>query len=116
MTLEQLIWTFAVWLLLIVSVYSLTGWSKIVDCYRMWFTPGYWQSYNIVEAASWLAKVIIIIPGLVFGLQIWQFYILAAITSLTLIWASNKKLLPSLVAFNTIWVWLASAVIIKQFV
>lgn len=115
MTLEQTLWTFAIWSLLIGGVYTLTSWRKVMACYRMWFTREYWRAYNIVEAASWLAKAIIIIPGLVFGIQIWQFYILAAITSLTLIWASNEKLLPSLVAFNTVWVWLATAVIVKQF-
>ena len=116
MTLEQTLWTFAIWLLLIGAVYTLTSWSKVMACYRMWFTRDYWRAYNIVEAASWLAKAIIIVPGLVFGVQIWQFYIIAAVTSLTLIWASNEKLLPSLVAFNTLWVWLATAVIVKNFV
>ena len=116
MTEYQVIWTFAIWAALIGSVYLLTGWRKVVACYRMWFSPDYWRAYNVVEAASWFAKVIIIVPGLVFGIQIWQFYILAAITSLTLIWASNEKLLPSLVAFNTVWVWLATAVIVKHFV
>ena len=116
MTLEQVVWTFAVWGTLIGSVYLLTGWRKVRDCYSMWFTREYWRAYNVVEAASWFAKAIIIVPGLVFGIQIWQFYILAAMTSLTLIWASNEKLLPSLVAFNTVWVWLATAVIVKQFV
>ena len=116
MTLEQTLWTFAIWSLLIGIVYTATSWSRIRDCYSMWFTRDYWRAYNVVEAASWFAKAIIIIPGLVFGIQIWQFYILAAVTSLSLIWASNQKLLPSLVAFNTIWVWLATAVIVKQFV
>ncbi len=116
MTQEQVIWTFAVWTALIGGVYLLTGWRKVVDCYRMWFTREYWQPYNIVEALSWIAKAIIIIPGLVFGIQIWQLYFFALLTSLTLIWASNEKLLPTLVGFNTIWVWLAAAVIVKNFV
>jgi hypothetical protein len=80
----------------------------------MWFTKEYWKPYNIVEATSWFAKAIIIVPGLVFGIQIWWLYFFAAATSLALIWASNEKLLPSLVAFNTIWVWLATAVIIQN--
>jgi hypothetical protein len=29
---------------------------------------------------------------------------------LTLIWASEKKLLPTLVGFNTIWVWISCMV------
>ena len=116
MTQEQVLWTFIVWGTLIGGVYLLTGWRKVVDCYSMWCTRECWRAYNVVEAASWTAKVIIIVPGLVVGIQIWQFYILAAITSLTLIWASNEKLLPSLVAFNTVWAWLAVAVVVKNFV
>jgi len=115
-TLEQIIWTFAVWGFLVGSVYVLTGWQKIVECYKMWFAKEYWKPYNIVEATSWFAKAIIIVPGLVFGIQIWWLYFYAAATSLALIWSSNKKLLPSLVAFNTIWVWLAVAVIIQYYI
>ena len=81
----------------------------------MWFTKQYWTNYNIIEALSWFTKTIIIIPGLVFGIQIWWFYFFTLITSLTLIWASNKKLLPTLVGFNTIWVWLSCTVILKHF-
>ena len=114
MNTEQVLWTFSVWLFLIGICYSLTGWRKVVSCYKMWFTKEYWKPYNIVEAASWFAKAIIIIPGLVFGIQIWWLYFFATATSLTLIWASNEKLLPSLVAFNTLWVWLACAVIVQN--
>ena len=80
----------------------------------MWFTREYWTNYNIIEAASWIAKAIIIIPGLIFGIQIWQFYFIALFTSLTLIWASNKKLLPTLVGFNTLWIWLSMMVIAQN--
>ena len=59
---------------------------------------------------------IIIVPGLVFGIQIWWLYFLTLATSLTLIWASNEKLLPTLVGFNTIWVWLSCAVIVQNLV
>jgi hypothetical protein len=34
----------------------------------MWFTREYWTDYNTVEFASWAAKAIIIIPGLIFGI------------------------------------------------
>ena len=103
-----------IWLLIIFVVYRLTGFKKIKNCYRMWLTRDYWTDYNIIEALSWFTKAIIIIPGLVFGIQIWQVYFLALITSATLIWASNKKLLPTLVAFNTLWIWLAVVVILKN--
>jgi hypothetical protein len=32
-------------------------------------------------------------------------------TSLALIWASNKKLLPTLVGFNTLWAWISLMVL-----
>ena len=106
------------WYLVIVSFvvligisYTHIGWSNIKDCYGMWFTKEYWTNYNIVEFVSWVAKAIIIIPGLVFGIQIWQLFFLTLLTSLTLIWASNKKLLPTLVGFNTLWVALSLMVL-----
>jgi hypothetical protein len=98
------------------TVYYHTGWRNIKDCYGMWFTKAYWTNYNIVEAASWLAKAVIIIPGLVFGIQLWWLYFFTLATSLTLIWASNKKLLPTLVGFNTMWVWLSCMVLSQHLV
>lgn len=95
-------------------LYSHLGWDRIKECYSMWFTKEYWTDYNIVEAAAWFVKAIIIVPGLVFGIQIWQLYFVSFITSALLIWASNKKLLPTLVGFNTIWVWLSLMVIVKN--
>jgi hypothetical protein len=99
---------------LITIVYGLTGYSKIIDCYKMFFTKEYWKPYNIVEALSWLTKAIIIVPGLVFGMEIWYLYFLTLLTSLLLIWASNEKLLPTLVGFNTLWTWISCAVLAKH--
>ena len=99
---------------LITVTYALTGWRKILDCYKMWFTKEYWKPYNIVEALSWFTKAIIIVPGLVFGVEVWYFYFLTLFTSLTLIWASNKKLLPTLVGFNTLWTWISCVVLAKH--
>lgn len=82
----------------------------------MWFTRKYWTNYNIVEALSWATKAIIIVPGLIFGIQLWWLYFLTLCTSLALIWASNKKLLPTLVAFNSIWTWISVMVIVKNLV
>lgn len=101
-------------ILFIVIIYSITGWKKIIDCYKLWFTKEYWTNYNIVEAVSWFAKAIIIVPGLVFDIQIWWLYFFALITSLSLIWASNKKLLPTLVGFNSLWVWMSCVVLAKN--
>ena len=101
-------------IVLITFVYILTGWRRILDCYGMWFTREYWKPYNIVEAISWTTKAIIIVPGLVFGVEVWYFYFLTLFTSLTLIWASQKKLLPTLVGFNTLWTWISCVVLAKN--
>jgi hypothetical protein len=114
MTLQQILAAIAVWAILIAVTYTLSGWTKIKDCYKMWFTREYWTNYNIVEFASWLAKAVIIIPGLIFGIQLWWLYFFTLFTSITLIWASNKKLLPTLVGFNTMWVWLSLMVIAQH--
>lgn len=114
MTDHQLLFAFASWLLLTALIYSITGWQKVLDCYRLWFTKEYWTNYNVIEAISWLAKAVIIVPGLIFGLQIWQLYFIALVTSMMLIWASNKKLLPTLVGFNTLWIWLSVMIIVQN--
>jgi hypothetical protein len=116
MTINQILFAVAVWAVLTVLTYHLTGWGKIRDCYKMWFTRSYWTDYNIVEFASWFCKAIIIIPGLIFGIQLWWLYFLTLATSLTLIWASNKKLLPTLVAFNTMWAWLSLMVLAQHLI
>ena len=116
MTHDQIYFAIISWIVLTSVVYTITGWKKVFDCYRMWFTREYWTDYNIIEAASWIAKAIIIIPGLIFGVQIWQFYFVALVTSMTLIWASNRKLLPTLVGFNTLWIWLSMMVIAQNVV
>lgn len=102
--------------IVIAIVYGLTGWQNVKNCYAKWFQRDYWTNYNTVEALSWITKIFIIIPGLIFGLQIWWLFLFAMLTSATLIWASNKKLLPTLVGFNSIWIWLAMAGIYKNLV
>jgi hypothetical protein len=102
--------------ILVFVVYKHVGFEAIKNCYGMWFTRKYWTNYNIVEALSWGTKAIIIVPGLIFGIQIWWLYFLTLATSLTLIWASNKKLLPTLVAFNTLWTWISVMVLVKSLV
>jgi hypothetical protein len=116
MTLTQVLLACAAWAILTVIVYSNTGWDKIKECYGMWFTKEYWTDYNTVEFVSWVAKAIIIIPGLIFGIQLWWLYFLTLATSLTLIWASNKKFLPTLVGFNTMWAWLSLMVLAQHLV
>lgn len=116
MTVEQIIWANISFIILISVVYAHSKWSEIRKCYSLWFTREYWTDYNIVEFASWAAKAVIIVPGLIFGIQIWWFFFLTLFTSLTLIWASNKKLLPTLVGFNTIWVWISCMVLAQNLI
>lgn len=114
MTWTQIIGATAVWAILIGIAYTHSNWHKIRDCYAMWFSSSYWTDYNKVEFASWATKALIIVPGLIFGIQVWWFYFLTLATSLTLIWASNKKLLPTLVGFNTLWVWISCMVLAQN--
>ena len=116
MSFNQIALATGVWAVLIAISYSHISWAKIKECYGMWFTKEYWTNYNTVEFISWLAKAIIIIPGLIFGIQIWQLYYLTLITSITLIWASNKKALPTLVGFNTMWAWLSLMVLTQHWI
>ena len=114
MTTNQVLLAMGLWLILIAVSYTHSGWRNIRDCYAMWFKKEYWTNYNIVEFASWAAKACIIIPGLIFGISIWWLYFFTLATSLTLIWASEKKLLPTLVGFNTIWAWISCMVIAQN--
>jgi hypothetical protein len=116
MTTIQILAATGVWFLLTAVVYAHSDWSKIKECYGMWFTREYWTDYNTVEFVSWAAKALIIVPGLIFGISIWWLYFLTLFTSLTLIWASNKKLLPTLIGFNTIWAWISCMVLAQHLI
>jgi hypothetical protein len=50
-------------------LYSIIGLEKITNRYKMYLSKEYWTDYNIIEAAAWMAKAIIIIPGLIFGIE-----------------------------------------------
>jgi hypothetical protein len=116
MTLTQIVAANLAALCLLYIVYHHTGWQNIRSCYSMWFTREYWTNYNTVEFLSWAAKAVIIVPGLIFGISIWWLFFLTLFTSLALIWASNKKLLPTLVGFNTIWAWISCMVLAQHLV
>ena len=116
MTTQQILFATGTWLVLLLVVYKHITFAKVKECYAMWFTKSYWTDYNTVEFVSWVAKAIIIIPGLIFHIQIWWLYFLTLFTSLTLIWASNKKLLPTLVGFNTMWAWLSLMVLSQHLI
>jgi hypothetical protein len=62
-----------------------------------------------------MTKAAIIIPGLIFGVQIWWLFIFALVTSLALIWSSTVKTLPTLIWFNIIWSLLAITALSKHF-
>ena len=116
MTLTQLYLALAVFLALIAVLYTHIGWARLRDVYRMWFTRDYWTDYNTVEAASWFTKAVIIVPGLIFGVQLWWLYFFTLLTSSLLVWASYRKLLPTLVAFNTLWIFISIMVLAQHLV
>lgn len=95
-------------------VYFRIGFANITNSYRLWFQEGYWVNYNIVEAGAWIAKAAVILPGLVWQKEIWQLHIVTLFTSALLIWVSERKLLPTMVAFNTLWIALSSVVIVRN--
>lgn len=76
----------------------------------------YWNLANTVEFFAFMTKAAIIIPGLLFDTQIWWLYIIALATSLSLIWSSTVKTLPTIIWFNFIWSFLAIAAIVKHFI
>jgi hypothetical protein len=76
----------------------------------------YWTTANTVEFFAFVAKAAIIIPGLLFDLSVWWFYIFALVSSLGLIWSSTVKTIPTLIWFNILWSVLAIVYLIKYFV
>jgi len=87
-----------------------------------WFLPiknmknkTYWNKPNTVEFFAFATKLVIIFPGLLFGKQIWWLYIFALASSLSLIWSSTIKTLPSIILFNIGWSILATLAILKHF-
>jgi hypothetical protein len=97
-------------------LYSLIGNTRIFERYSMFFTKEYWTDYNIIEFISWMAKAIIIVPGLIFGIELWYMHFLTLATSSSLIWASMRKSLPTLILFNTIWICISLSILIKHLV
>ena len=96
------------------TLYTAVGWGKVRGCMRMWLDRSYWTDYNVIEFAAWLAKGLIIIPALVFHVEIWELHFATLVTSSLLIWASMRKGLPTLLAFNTMWIMLSLIVIVRN--
>jgi hypothetical protein len=76
-------------------------------------SPSYWNKENTVEFIAFMTKIVIIFPGLIFGMQWWWLYIFALISSLSLVWTSTVKTLPTVIIFNMLWIILAATAIIK---
>jgi len=76
----------------------------------------YWNKANTVEFFAFMTKVVIIVPGLLFGIQYWWLYIFALVSSLALIWTSTVKTLPTIIIFNVIWTILATTAILKYWI
>jgi len=76
----------------------------------------YWNKANTVEFFAFMTKVVIIVPGLLFGIQYWWLYIFALVSSLALIWTSTVKTLPTIIIFNIIWTTLATTAILKYWI
>ena len=102
------------YIVFLTALYLGIGVKKIFKRYTMFLDKKYWTDYNIIEFAAWFAKAIIIIPGLVFGIEIWQLHFLTLLTSSLLIWASMRKNLPTLIIFNTIWIVISLTIIIRN--
>ena len=75
----------------------------------------YWTTPNTVEFFAFVVKGTIIIPGLLFGVDIWWLYIFALLSSLGLIWSSTVKTIPTLIWFNILWSFLAITYMLKHF-
>jgi hypothetical protein len=84
-----------------------------IDALKTMGNKKYWNKPNTVEFWAFATKLSIIFPGLLFGKQWWWLYIFALISSLSLIWSSTKKTLPSIILFNIGWSILATLAIIK---
>jgi len=102
------------YILIISLLYSYIGWGNIWSKISMYWSKRYWTDYNIIELSAWMAKAVIIIPGLLFGIEIWELHFLTLFTSSLLIWASMRKSLPTLILFNTLWICISLTVIIDN--
>jgi hypothetical protein len=104
------------YILFIAILYYIIGVKKIWSKLLLYKAKDYWTDYNIIEFAAWMAKAIIIVPGLIFGIEIWYFHFLTLATSSLLIWASMRKSLPTLIVFNTIWIVISLTIILKHLI
>jgi hypothetical protein len=102
------------YVIFIAGLYYIVGYEKIWSKLLMFKSREYWINYNTIEFASWMAKAIIIVPGLIFGIELWYMHFLTLLTSSLLIWASMRKSLPTLILFNTIWIVISLTIILRH--
>jgi len=88
---------------------------EIVEVTRQLGQKSYWNKTNIIEFLAFSTKLIIIFPGLLFGVQFWWLFILAWLSSVALILTSTVKTLPTIIYFNLGWTILATIAIGKHF-
>ncbi len=89
-----------------------TEWIYVVRDMRK---RSYWNKPNTIEFFAFFTKVLIIFPGLLLGKQWWWLYIFALVSSLSLIWTSTKKTLPTIILFNIAWSILATFALVRHF-
>lgn len=75
----------------------------------------YWTPVNAIEFWAFATKLVIIVPGLLFGKQWWWLYLFALLSSAALIATSTVKTLPTIIYFNIAWCFLATTAILKHF-
>lgn len=90
--------------------------NEIVTVTKQLFKKEYWNKTNIIEFWAFSTKLIIIFPGLLFGVQLWWLYIFALASSLTLVLTSTIKTLPTIIYFNVGWSILAALALLKHFI
>lgn len=105
-----------IYIVYLTILYGVIGWGKILKRLLVFKDKSYWTDYNVIEFAAWMAKAIIIIPGLICGIEIWYLHFLTLLTSSLLIWASMRKELPTLIVFNTIWIMISLTIITKHLI
>ena len=104
------------YIIFLTALYLGIGVKKIFKRYKMFLVKSYWTDYNVIEFFAWIAKAIIIIPGLIFGIELWYMHFLTLLTSSLLIWASMRKDLPTLILFNTILICISLTILVRHLI
>ena len=89
--------------------------TQWIESFKNMLHKDYWNRPNTVEFFAFMTKLCIIFPGLLFEKQWWWLYIFALVSSISLVWSSTAKTLPSIILFNIGWSILATAAILKHF-